>query len=47
MHLGYHELRNVLNKFKEREKQKTVGAVAGGGGAGPTARRGAWRGRKP
>ena len=29
MHLGYHELRNLLNKFREeREKRKTTGGTA-------------------
>lgn len=35
MHLGYHELRNLLNKFREeRDKRKTAGGAVGGGGAG-------------
>lgn len=41
MHLGYHELRNMLTKFREdREKRKTqvapppVPSSGGGGGAG-------------
>ena len=37
MHLGYHELRNMLSKFREdREKRKMAPATSGGasGGAG-------------
>lgn len=38
MHLGYHELRNMLGKFREdREKRKmappSAGGASGGGGA--------------
>lgn len=34
MHLGYHELRNMLAKFKEeREKRKNAPPGAGGAGA--------------
>ena len=33
MHLGYHELRNMLIKFKE-ERQKRQAAGGGGGGDG-------------
>lgn len=47
MHLGYHELRNMLSKFKEeREKRKsapTMGANTGaapGAGAAPSSRGG-------
>ena len=33
MHLGYHELRNLLQKFKEeREKRRAAGAPAASGG---------------
>lgn len=33
MHLGYHELRNMLAKFKEdREKRKSAHPASGGGG---------------
>ena len=38
MHLGYHELRNMLAKFKEeREKRKTTssGTPGAGNGGGP------------
>lgn len=35
MHLGYHELRNMLSKFKEeREKRKQSGPVPGAAAAG-------------
>ncbi|KAF8637381.1 hypothetical protein AX17_002879 [Amanita inopinata Kibby_2008] len=46
MHLGYHELRNMLSKFREeREKRKTATAGPGGGAgvgtpAGPPSRSG-------
>ncbi len=47
MHLGYHELRNMLIKFKEdREKRKMgppSGAPAGAPGTSPTPGRGGER----
>ncbi len=44
MHLGYHELRNMLSKFKEeREKRKNAapgGVATGPANGGPPARGG-------
>ena len=38
MHLGYHELRNMLIKFKEeRQKKQASGGGGGGGGGGAAA----------
>lgn len=48
MHLGYHELRNMLSKFREdREKRKMVppsSAAPSGGAVGGLARPGGERG---
>jgi hypothetical protein len=39
MHLGYHELRNMLKTFREEREKKKQGGVAGGGGAATGASR--------
>lgn len=49
MHLGYHELRNMLTKFREeRDKRKAAGAgagvVVGSAAAGAAGTRGEYRG---
>jgi hypothetical protein len=33
MHLGYHELRNMLKTFREEREKKKQGGVSGAGGA--------------